>query len=64
MKVRVLVQRAFFARDSRFCLCSELAAEVMQSLFSKQRAGAAREHFFREALAGIFGGGRRKIRRY
>src|SRR5277367_3550319 len=36
IKVRVLIQRASFARDSRFCLCSET-----------QRASHARDSRFR-----------------
>ena len=56
MKVRVLVQRAFFARDSRFCLCLNSPLRLRKSLFSKESAGATREHLFREAFAGIFGG--------
>ena len=36
-KVRVLIQRAFFARDSRFCLCSEPRLRLCNALLSEKR---------------------------
>jgi hypothetical protein len=36
-KVKDLIQRAFFARDSRFCFCSEHLPKVLQGTVSFER---------------------------
>ena len=49
-KVRVLIQRAFFARDSRFRRCSESARRLCKALSHKARSGSESCRATRAAL--------------